>query len=372
MDNVNYIFGLAALAYIVTSTMFAAVRWWHTCPTDDKHYSYPDRAMQALLYLVPAVVLTPCVVWPARASAQMLAAHYFVLCHSFFCTLLLMVYFAKVKGWNRWKPWATALGVPVGMMVVTLATAAWTDTTLMAASTAWWITATVGLVCLCYCLGAMHRVWLWMKPLGDNYYSNPDDLPLEYARTVLPIPVVHAMAAWTVFLADSVLTTAVGMVLLSVFNVWFLIQVLPAHRHREDAEDHLSEADAFADDEATPEVADGSAATSAQKSLPPDTVRAIKEQLQQYVEAEEHFLDPHLTLNDVLANGCTYNRSYVSRVLNEEMGCHFSAYVNRLRLQRADDLHRQQPDATIADIIARSGFDSPSNYYKAKRKYGEC
>jgi hypothetical protein len=41
-------------------------------------------------------------------------------------------------------------------------------------------------------------------------------------------------------------------------------------------------------------------------------------------------------------------------------------------LQRADDLHRQQPDATIADIIARSGFDSPSNYYKAKRKYGEC
>ena len=50
----------------------------------------------------------------------------------------------------------------------------------------------------------MHRVWLWMKPLGDNYYSNPDDLPLEYARTVLPIPVVHALAAWTIFLADSV------------------------------------------------------------------------------------------------------------------------------------------------------------------------
>jgi AraC-like DNA-binding protein len=49
-------------------------------------------------------------------------------------------------------------------------------------------------------------------------------------------------------------------------------------------------------------------------------------------------------------------------------------YINidaALRLRRADELHRQEPQASIADIIARSGFDSPSNYYKAKRKYGE-
>ena len=89
------------------------------------------------------------------------------------------------------------------------------------------------------------------------------------------------------------------------------------------------------------------------------------------MEAEEHFLDPHLTLSDVITGGCTYNRSHVSRVLNEEMGCTFSAYVNRLRLKRADELHRQEPQATVGDIIARSGFNSPSNYYKAKRKYGE-
>lgn len=113
------------------------------------------------------------------------------------------------------------------------------------------------------------------------------------------------------------------------------------------------------------------ASDSSQKPLPRETVIRIKQQLQQYVETEEHFLDPHLTLRDVLVVGCTYNRSYVSRVLNEEMGCTFSAYVNRLRLQRADDLRRQEPQAPIGDIIARSGFDSPSNYYKAKRKYGE-
>jgi len=38
---------------------------------------------------------------------------------------------------------------------------------------------------------------------------------------------------------------------------------------------------------------------------------------------------------------------------------------------RGVELHRQEPQAPIGDIIVRSGFDSPSNYYKAKRKYGE-
>ena len=228
---------------------------------------------------------------------------------------------------------------------------AWTDVAVMPERMGWWLTATVGAVCLRYCLGTMHRVWLWMKPLSEDYYSNPDDLPLEYARQVLPIPVVHGVAAWTAFLIGNATVTAVVMVLLSVFNVWFLILVLPAHRHREDPMAEVPK--------------------SAQKPLPSETVSRIRQQLQQYVETEEHFLDPHLTLSDVLAGGCTYNRSYVSRVLNEEMGCTFSAYVNRLRLQRADDLRRQEPQAPIGDIIDRSGFDSPSNYYKAKRKYGE-
>ena len=43
-------------------------------------------------------------------------------------------------------------------------------------------------------------------------------------------------------------------------------------------------------------------------------------------------LAAYLTLGDVLAAGCTYNHSYVSRVLNEEMGMSFAAYDNRLRL----------------------------------------
>ena len=119
-------------------------------------------------------------------------------------------------------------------MVAAKAVEAWTDVAVMPEQLAWWLTATVGAGCLCYCIEAMHHVWMWMKPLGEDYYSNPDDLPLEYASQVLPIPVVHGVATWMAFLIGNVAVTAVVMALLSVFNVWFLILVLPAHRQRED------------------------------------------------------------------------------------------------------------------------------------------
>jgi len=220
----------------------------------------------------------------------------------------------------------------------------------------------------------MRRVWLWMQPLGDDYYSNPDDLPLAYARRVLPIPVVHAVLAWTAFAAQSVAVTAAVMAVLAAFNVWFLILVLPAQRHRDPmaadsaADSHRTD-DGAADALSPHDGASLSPTADNQKPLPPETVGRIREQLRRYVEEEEHFLDSHLTLGDVIASGCTYNRSYVSRVLNEEMGMSFAAYVNGLR--RADDYRRNHPAATVADIIAHAGFDSPSNYYKAKRKYGE-
>ena len=160
------------------------------------------------------------------------------------------------------------------------------------------------------------------------------------------------------------------------FNVWFLILVLPAQRHREPMAvgtetDGRTDGSGTADSEEPLHEETPPPPADTQKPLPPKTVERIKEQLRRYVEQEEHFLDSHLTLGDVLASGCTYNRSYVSRVLNEEMGMSFAAYVNRLRLRRADEYRRSHPTATAADVIAHASFDSPSNYYKAKRKYGE-
>ena len=170
--------------------------------------------------------------------------------------------------------------------------------------------------------------------------------------------------------------TAAVMAVLAAFNVWFLILVLPAQRHRDPmaadsaADSHRTD-DGAADALSPHDGASLSPTADNQKPLPPETVERIREQLRRYVEEEEHFLDSHLTLGDVIASGCTYNRSYVSRVLNEEMGMSFAAYVNGLRLRRADDYRRSHPAATVADIIAHAGFDSPSNYYKAKRKYRE-
>lgn len=55
----HYYYGLAALMYLTTCWMFAAVRWFHTCkqPKSTHRYIWPDRKLQCLLYSCASVLL---------------------------------------------------------------------------------------------------------------------------------------------------------------------------------------------------------------------------------------------------------------------------------------------------------------------------
>lgn len=70
MTKEYYFYGLAALMYLTTCWMFAAVRWWHTCkqPKSTHRYIWPDRKLQCLLYMCASVLL-PYVIDPTSPSA---------------------------------------------------------------------------------------------------------------------------------------------------------------------------------------------------------------------------------------------------------------------------------------------------------------
>ena len=52
------------------------------------------------------------------------------------------------------------------------------------------------------------------------------------------------------------------------------------------------------------------------------------------------------------------NRSYLSQLINSEYGCSFYQWVNRLRIEEAKRLMREQPDLKIQDVADRCGFSS--------------
>lgn len=83
---------------------------------------------------------------------------------------------------------------------------------------------------------------------------------------------------------------------------------------------------------------------------------------------EELFLNPMLKVRDV-ACFLNTNSRYVQQAFNEVLQHSFAEYVNRLRIDYADRLQREHPEMKINDICFRSGFSSPSSYYRNRKRF---
>ncbi len=82
--------------------------------------------------------------------------------------------------------------------------------------------------------------------------------------------------------------------------------------------------------------------------------------------AETHVQDD-LSLRTV-AREIGYSQEHLSRVLHGYLSEHWSAYVNRLRARRAEQLLNASPDCSVLDIAFTCGFDSPNTFYRAYKK----
>jgi AraC-like DNA-binding protein len=95
------------------------------------------------------------------------------------------------------------------------------------------------------------------------------------------------------------------------------------------------------------------------------TIR-IASEIEQFVNTEAAYLDPHLKLEQVVER-CSFSRSYVSRVFTDRFGG-FSDYVNGLRLKYYEHYMTQHPNATGEAAAEASGFTSYRAYSRAKER----
>ncbi len=76
-----------------------------------------------------------------------------------------------------------------------------------------------------------------------------------------------------------------------------------------------------------------------------------------------------ITLSDV-AKATYVNPSYLSRVFNKELNCHFRSYLNNMRIDTSKDL-LADPKLSIADICSQVGFGDQSHFNRVfKQKEG--
>ena len=79
---------------------------------------------------------------------------------------------------------------------------------------------------------------------------------------------------------------------------------------------------------------------------------------------QEHFRE-RVTLGDAAA-ACGYSETYFSRLFRETTGVGFHVFLTRLRIHHAK-LLLAQTKKSVTEIAADSGFDSPSNFFRAFR-----
>ncbi len=76
------------------------------------------------------------------------------------------------------------------------------------------------------------------------------------------------------------------------------------------------------------------------------------------------YLDKDLTIFDVTEKLGT-NRTYVSRIINNEFGLNFATFVNNFRVDHAKRLMHESKFTHLEEIAELSGFGSINSLYRA-------
>ncbi|WP_311886818.1 MULTISPECIES: helix-turn-helix domain-containing protein [unclassified Pseudomonas] len=103
--------------------------------------------------------------------------------------------------------------------------------------------------------------------------------------------------------------------------------------------------------------------------LSPRQLSFMAEDLQQYFDKQQPYLDPELDLQRV-AKECGYSRNQISYLLNQVLGQSFYRYVNQARLQHLlRSLDNATPPVRIDELAFAAGFNSLSAFYSCFRQH---
>ena len=81
----------------------------------------------------------------------------------------------------------------------------------------------------------------------------------------------------------------------------------------------------------------------------------------------ENHLDGDLSLG-VVASAFGYSHEHLSRLLHSYLSENWTAYVNRLRVKKANELLQNNPTCNVLTLALSCGFDSANTFYRAYKK----
>ena len=301
---------------------------------------------------------------------------------------LYYIYLKEITepAWNhRWQ-WllllpATVGGAVIGLLYALMSpaeTAQFVDTYLYHNQTAglvgpaWWQGAAHSTAKVVFALqippiliSGYRKVRHYDQTVEANY-ADTDDKRLRLMKTVLLLFVVTSLLSFAANVlgryrfADSPWLLLVPSVLFSVLQ--FMLGYA-GYRQQFSISDLLRDLK-ITEPSATPAATDDEAAQ-------PSILDTLPQQLTNAVSRNRLYLQPDLKITDV-ADLLHTNRTYVSRVLKEQMGTTFADFINRQRIDYACHLMAQDPTTGTDKVATMSGFSSLSSFYRNFKLYKGC
>lgn len=352
------LFSVSLAVYVAVCVVVGVVRWGHKCAPYDKHldYYYPGWRTLALSAL-SNLSLFPAVFLPGETDAILQIRMTLILSSPFLCSALIFSYFGRVLKVSWWRKPIYVLSGTYSMMSFIALVCTLLPGTQMQGSFLRGYFILGGTLALIYLLGLVLALRMIIRQLGrfsEESFSNPDDFPEQYAKSLIYIPFLHLVMSWSTTFNGNILAMSLGLFMLSVITVVILLGALSPHRA---VEIERVEKELSADKEESP---------LEMESLPQERKEEILRLIRHRVEEEQAYLDSHLTLGK-LSQDCGCNRTYVSSVLNENLGGFFN-YVNRCRLQHAEAYKQENPKADVDELAMACGFNSRQSYYNARKR----
>ena len=205
--------------YVAVCIMTGVVRWSHKCAPYDKHadYYYPGWRTLALGSL-SNLVLLPAVFLPGDPDAILQIRMMLILSSPFLCSALIFSYFGRVLKVSWWrKPIYVLSGTYSLMSLIALVCTLMPGTQMQGAFLRGYFVAG-GFLALVYLLGLVLALRLIIQRLGrfsEESFSDPDDFPAEYAKSLIYIPFLHLVMSWSTTFNGNIVALSFGLFMLS-------------------------------------------------------------------------------------------------------------------------------------------------------------
>ena len=99
-----------------------------------------------------------------------------------------------------------------------------------------------------------------------------------------------------------------------------------------------------------------------------DRIRQISAEIEEVMRREKPFLQPDLRVSD-LARLLLTNRDYISKAIRLDKGMSFNEYVNRLRIEHAITLMKNNPQIPVLELSIKSGYTSQASFFRNFKQF---